>query len=115
MWQKLKRSLKEFGASRPGHRFRESYDRHHVKARSGGWRLLLVLLIAGTLVAVGLVGLVVPGPGTLFIAAGAALIARESRPFSTLLDKLELKLQPLVRWLKGRWRAVRGRKSRRAA
>lgn len=115
MWQKLKRSLKEFAASRPGHRFRESYDRHHVKSRGGGLRLVVVLLIAAALVAVGLIGLVVPGPGTLFIAGGAALIARESRPFSTLLDKLELKLQPLFQWLKRQWRVVRGRKSRRAA
>lgn len=115
MWQKLKRSLKAFAASRPGHRFRESYARHHATSRSGGLRLVVVLLIAAALVAVGLVGLVVPGPGTLFIAAGAALIARESRPFSTLLDKIELKLQPVILWLKRQWRAVRGKKARKTA
>lgn len=115
MWKKLKHALREFAASPAGRRFQDSYRRHHKTARSGGFRLAVVLVIAAVLVTVGLVGLVVPGPGTLFIAAGAAIVARESRPFSKLLDKLDLKLQPVYRWIGRRWRALRGKPARKPA
>lgn len=114
MWQRLKRSFRTFAASPPGRRFQDSYRRHRREGR-GPLRLVLVGLIAVVLLAVGLLGLVVPGPGTLFIAAAAAVVARESLPFSKFLDRVELKLRPLGLWLRRQWRAVRGKRARRHA
>lgn len=109
MWDGLKRSWRAFAASKPGSRFQDGYRRHRRGMRRRTLRVVVTVLAAIVLVAIGLVGLVVPGPGTLFIAAGVALVGRESLPVAKLLDKVELKLRPAMRWVHERWRRLRGR------
>jgi len=52
--------------------------------------------------ALGLAMLVLPGPGLLFAAIGAALIAGESRVAADVLDRLDL-------WLARLWARLRKR------
>ena len=56
------------------------------------------------IVAVGIVALPAPGPGTLVIAFGAAFIARESMVVARFMDWTELKLRSAWSILHSAWR-----------
>jgi hypothetical protein len=99
VFDSLKRKWHEFAERKPGTRFSEMYEEHQRSGQSGTKRVLFV--IAGVvIVAVGIVALPAPGPGTLVIALGAGLIARESRKLAHALDRLELALRGLWKKIK---------------
>lgn len=94
MFDSLKRKWHEFAERKPGTRFTEMYEEHQRAGKSRFKRVLFV--IAGVvIVAIGIVALPAPGPGTLVIALGAGLIARESQKLAHALDRLELSLRKL--------------------
>lgn len=85
-------------AVRSGARFRAHYDR--LQQRPHLMRTLLVIGVGLLLLALGLVMLVVPGPGLLVGFVGAALIAGESRWAARVLDRVDLCLTRVY----SRWR-----------
>lgn len=58
------------------------------------------------LIAAGIFFLVMPGPGTVVMFVGVALIARESLSVARLLDRVEVLLRPSVLWILGWWRSL---------
>jgi len=93
----MKRRLRKFTAAPRGQRFRAHYDR--MQQRPHLVRTLLVVGSGLLLLALGMVMLVLPGPGLLVGFAGAALIAGESRPAARLLDRIDLWLSRVwARW-----------------
>lgn len=84
----------EFRSARPGHRFRERYER----ARKRGHGMLRKWgLVAGgaLLVLAGIVFLPLPGPGFVIIAAGGLLMAEVSKTVARGLDWLEVRVRSL--------------------
>src|SRR5262245_4093622 len=75
----------EFRKSKPGQRFRDHYRRKQASSQGAFWRCAAVA--AGALLFLaGIVFLAIPGPGIPILAAGAALLAQQSRSVAELLD-----------------------------
>ena len=77
--------------------------------QGGLLRKVLILTLGSLVVLLGIVLMPLPGPGLLIVFIGATLIAEESEVAARLLDRIDLRLQPLNRRWK-RWRAERRRK-----
>jgi len=90
MFARLKQSWQDLKKRRPGHRFEERYEQSRAKAGSGGGGRTIKLVVGILLVLVGIVLLVIPGPGSLFIVIGGAFLAEESRTVARFLDRTEL-------------------------
>ncbi len=102
MFEKLSRSWRQFKQARPGQRFQDARRRRRQEKASGaGSALFIALGIA--LALLGVVALFFPGPGILFIAMGAALIARESMKMARAMDAIELRLRRLAAHVRRRW------------
>lgn len=93
-WQRLLHS-------RPGRRFRERYQRH--AADSPARRRWSAAGAVGVIL-LGLILMPFPGPGTLIVIVGLALLAGISGRVAGLLDAAELRLRRAGQWLQGRWR-----------
>lgn len=91
----MKRAWRILKEGTPGDRFCR-YHREHENRESPRFRLVQIA-IAAILILVGLVLLVVPGPGILFLAVGAAILARESMAIAKLLDWMELRIRRILR------------------
>ena len=98
MFAGLKRRLRRFLAAPHGARFQAHYQR--MQARATLTRTLVAVGSGLILLAVGLVLLVLPGPGTLVAIIGAALIAGESLTVAKILDWLDVRVTALWK----RWR-----------
>jgi hypothetical protein len=98
MFDSLKRRVRRFMAAPSGTRFRAYHER--LSQRPNLTRTLLVVGCGLILLALGLVMLVLPGPGLLVAAIGAALIAGESLSAARLLDRIDSALTRVWR----RWR-----------
>lgn len=98
MFEALQRHWRAFRDEPAGARFQRRYRRR--AARPSSWlRRLCVMLIAAGLIALGLVMLVLPGPGLLALLAGAGLIAEESLLVARLLDRIDLAVsRRIARW-----------------
>jgi len=90
MWRELSQGT-------PGRRFRE----HHARRKTVHGTLARRVIIAGAVMVIGLGVLLVftPGPGTVLLLAGAAMLATESARAARVLDLLELRLRASLRWL----------------
>lgn len=99
MFDSWKRHGSEFLAARSGTRFQLRY-RQRQRERST-WRIILSMTIATILVPIGLVMLVLPGPGILVLIIAASLIAGESWMAARALDRVDLFLTRL--WRRYRW------------
>lgn len=102
---RTKRSWRRFEGSNPGHRFQERYRRQ--QAREGGWRdpRRLFFVVGGLVIALGSLAFgVLPGPGTLTFFLGLGMIAGEFYPVARLLDRAEVRVRELARWVKRTWR-----------
>ena len=102
----VKTEWKHFKDDKPGARFRNHRERMKEKPRGHS---VVAIMIGLLLVAVGVVLLFIPGPGSLFIAFGVALIASHSKKLSAMMDRAEPKLRRLGRRGKHRWEAMPGR------
>lgn len=98
MFEALHRHWQAFRAEPAGTRFQRRYRRR--AARPSGWlRKLGVMLAAVGLIVVGLVMLVLPGPGLLALLLAAVLIAEESLLAARLLDRIDFVVsRRLARW-----------------
>ncbi len=88
MFSRLRRQLHDFIQARSGTRFRAHHAR--MRQRPHMVRTLLVVSVGVTLIALGVVLLVLPGPGLLIGSLGALLIAGESLVAARLLDHADL-------------------------
>ena len=105
MFDNLKKTWHMLREAEPGKRFQQ-YNEHHQASRRSNASKVLSVVIGVVIVAVGIVALPAPGPGTLVIAIGAALIARESRVVAKALDWLELRIRAVVKRAVGVWKAA---------
>jgi hypothetical protein len=103
VFKSLKNSWHELLRESPGRRFQGRYQRAR-ETHSRGNRLLRQWT-AVALILVGVVLLIVPGPGTVLIALGAALLAEESLTVARLLDRLEIRCRRAISELRRKWHA----------
>ncbi len=99
--KRIQRTWAELKAARPGRRFREHYKRRNRSTHHGAIHKTVTILAGGGLIVVGIAGLVLPGPGTLAIALGGALVATESYRAATALDVMEIHVRRSLRALVG--------------
>jgi uncharacterized protein (TIGR02611 family) len=100
---RLKHEWQLLMKSPPGRRFIDRYHRRRHQQSTKVGRALSIFLGAVFLTA-GLVMLFVPGPGTLALLVGVALLAEQSQWMARALDWLELKIRPAAQWLMRVWR-----------
>ena len=101
---RAKEGWRRFGASDPGHRFRDRY--RYQQERERGWRdpRRLFFVVGGLVVALGSLAFgVLPGPGTLTFFVGLAMVSGEFYPVARLLDWAEVRARTLGRWVGGVW------------
>ncbi len=97
---RTKESWRRFGASDPGHRFRDRY--RYQQERERGWRdpRRLFFVVDGLAIAVASLAFgVLPGPGTLTFFVGLAMVSGEFYPVARLLDRAEVRARKLGRWV----------------
>lgn len=103
MFEKLKNEWRQFRDAKPGKRFLAYHDRTKSQRGAASFvRMGLGIVLA----AAGVVMLVVPGPGILFIFFGLALLAARSAALSKVLDKAELWMRKAFRALKRAWQSL---------
>ena len=92
MLRRLKAQWRELVKAPPGKRFRLRYERRAGERKTPfarfGWSALALLLVVG-----GIAALPLPGPGTVVIAVGLALLAQESLTVAKLCDRLEVAIR----------------------
>jgi len=100
----LRKMWKELVASQPGHRFQ---DRYRSRSRTGS-KGVRVLKLAGGLVLIvaGIVLLFVPGPGSVLLVVGAALLGQESLVVARMLDRSEVRATAIVSAALRKWRSL---------
>ena len=108
MSESLREQWRHFIARPSGRRFQMRYRQRREKP-SGTWRKIVLMSLGTGLVLLGIVMIVLPGPGLLAILVGAALIAQESLVASRVLDRIDLWLARVQQ----RWRAWRVAKDTR--
>ena len=91
----LKKEWRQFKSAKPGTRFVRQYESNQ-EERKHQWTRPAMIALGAVIVLVGVVALPAPGPGILVIAAGAALLARESRRIAEWLDAAEVKVRRLA-------------------
>ena len=93
--ERLRSSLTELKAGKPGRRFCDHHARKHDK-RSSGARRGVLFITAWALIAAGALLSLVPGiPGVLLAIPGAAILSAQSRFFARMLDWLEMRVRRL--------------------
>ena len=92
----IKDAWRRFRSAAPGTRFKRQYQENQSE-RKHKWFRPAVILVGVIVVLVGIVALPAPGPGMLVIAAGAALLARESRWLAEKLDVAEVKIRKALK------------------
>jgi uncharacterized protein (TIGR02611 family) len=95
----LKRRWRSLKHAPSGERFIRYYRNHNDPDRPV-WRRVVSIAIGVVIMLGGIVALPAPGPGTLVIVIGAALLAKELKVVARALDAIE-------RWLRGLWRWAR--------
>jgi hypothetical protein len=68
------------------------------------WRRVLSIAIGVAIILVGLVALPAPGPGTLVIVIGAAVLAKEIKYVARALDTVERGLRSVWLWGRRTWK-----------
>ena len=91
--QSLKNNWRELADGTPGKRFQKRYEK---KQREGNSGRTLKLIAAVLLIAAGVVLLVIPGPGSVLIVLGAALLAESSSSVARGLDWTEMRIRRLL-------------------
>lgn len=97
----MKHEWRLFKHDRPGERF-ENHRRRMDKGPA--WKKVVFGVAGLVLVAVGIVFCILPGPGSVGIVFGLALLAGMSRPVARLMDRAEPKLRRVARRMLRFWR-----------
>ncbi|HEX2756868.1 MAG TPA: PGPGW domain-containing protein [Thermoanaerobaculia bacterium] len=94
MFKEIRRSWRVLESGKPGDRFERYYRSQH-EGRSPS-RKVVSIVIGFAIVAAGIILLPAPGPGTLVVAVGLGLLAREFLIVARALDWLEPKLRKAI-------------------
>jgi putative transmembrane protein PGPGW len=97
MFHKLKQSWRDLQQGQPGQRFQ---DRWRQRRPAGPARKILVIGSGIVVFAAGLFFLPAPGPGTVLLVLGAALVAEESQWIARALDRAEMLVRAALRRLR---------------
>jgi len=99
----IKHEWRQFKHDRPGARF----DNHRQRMDDGPtWKKVARGIAGFALIALGIVFCILPGPGTVGIALGLALLAGMSKTIAHGLDRIEPKLRRGLRRAKAFWRGL---------
>ena len=91
----LRAAWRRFRDAEPGTRFEQQHESNQ-KSRKSRWARSAWILLGIVVVLIGVVALPAPGPGTLVLAGGAALLARESLLVARVLDGIEVRIRRLL-------------------
>lgn len=103
MFTKLRKQWLYMKRARPGRRFQARYE-HRRRQRASPLWTPLYLALGTVFFLLGLLMLVAPGPGILFIFLGGAMIAEESLWVARAFDVLEVKLRAFAVWGAKTWK-----------
>jgi hypothetical protein len=98
----LKKNWTELSKEPPGRRFQNRHRRQEHRGSSTSRTLKLALAIV--LLAAGAVLLLIPGPGSLLILIGAALLAEESLIVAKFMDRTEVRIRKGIDAVRTRWK-----------
>ncbi|MBA4138294.1 MAG: hypothetical protein C0518_13360 [Opitutus sp.] len=107
MFDRLQKQWEQLKTSRPGHRFRDRYDRSR-KSHNGPkffWRIVRIAA-AVALIGLGAVFMFIPGPAILFYFFAGALLATDSLPMAKLLDWTEVQARKIGSKARRFWRKL---------
>jgi len=103
--EELKKNWSELAKESPGRRFQ---NRHRRQNRRGpGTSRTLKLSAAIGLIVAGAVLLLIPGPGSVLILVGTALLAEESMIVARFMDRTEVRIRKWIRAVRARWQQRR--------
>lgn len=88
----------------PGCRFERLYWLR--RNRRTAWSSTLTAVTGGTLMGVGVVMLIAPGPGIAVLVAGAVVIAQRSLTVARFFDRCEARIHPALARLRDWWNAL---------
>jgi hypothetical protein len=101
----LKKNWNELSKEPPGRRFQNRHRRQDRRGSSTSRTLKLaasfVLILAGAVL------LVIPGPGSVLIVIGAALLAEESMIVARFMDRAEMRIRKWIRAGRTWWKKRR--------
>jgi hypothetical protein len=98
---------RELQQGRPGHRFQSRYERtRKIERHSGAGRRILVVALACGLIAIGVILLVIPGPGIPFLLLGGGMLATVSRFAARFMDWCEVHGRKAVAWATRGWKRL---------
>jgi hypothetical protein len=100
----IRRAWRAFARDQPGARFLHHYERAQRERSTAKTAVRLGVGAVSTLGGVALWFL--PGPGTLLVMFGMAMLASESRVLARVLDRTELFVRSGYRRLRSWWRAA---------
>jgi hypothetical protein len=92
--QSLKNNWRELADDEPGKRFQHRYEQKQREGRSAAH--LFKMVAAVILIAAGVVLLVIPGPGSVLIVLGGAMLAEGSMSVARALDWTEMRIRRLL-------------------
>ena len=101
----LKKNWTALSREPPGRRFQNRHRRQDRRSSGAGRTLKLALAIA--LLSGGAVLLLIPGPGSVLILIGAALLAEESIIVARFMDRAEVRIRKWIGAAHRRWKQRR--------
>jgi hypothetical protein len=104
MLDHLKEDWRHLKHGEPGQRFKDRYhfSQRRNRSRITFWRVFNIG--AGSGIALGgLLMVIAPGPGWLAIFLGLGMLSGELLAVARILDKIEVQLRKLIRWLREAW------------
>jgi hypothetical protein len=101
----MKQEWKLFKDDEPGHRFTNHRDRMRKRSRKLN---VLGLVVGIALLAAGVAFCFLPGPGTVLIVFGLALVGARWERMAKLMDRAEPRVRHFGHRQKQRWKAMPG-------
>ena len=103
----VRKYWRELQQGRPGHRFQSRYERtRRAEHRSGAGLRILLVVLAFVLIAIGVILLVIPGPGIPFLLLGGGLLATESQSVARFMDWCEVRGRRVAAWGARHWKRL---------
>ncbi len=100
----LKEDWRHLKHGEPGQRFKDRYyfSQRRNRSRITFWRVFNIGVGSGIALG-GLLMVIAPGPGWLAIFLGLGMLSGELLPVARILDRIEVRLRKLIRWLREAW------------
>ena len=105
VFERAKENWRRIKKSEQGNRFQDRYRRHQENRRGRFDPRTFLSIGGGILVVGGLIAVPGPGPGWVITFLGLGLIAGEFRPVAHFMDRVEVKLRALARWVVDAWKS----------